>query len=612
MHYFTFLLILTASSVFAETVHISSNLRVTPGAINQVHVFDNIAVYAGEEDRVLLLTHARRDVVGAPKNKKIFAARDAHRLYEDPDVFWDAFNRRRYHDSSQQSTKWPAEKVPVTDWLTQGVAKIEGKTVTIVQTPGFTRNAVSYIFNVDGNKVAFVGDLIYGDGQLFDLYSLQEAIKEANIGGYHGYGGRLGDLVASLKRLDDLKLDLWIPSRGPVIRDPEAAVRKLIGRVQALYKNYLSTNALHWYFKEERMRAAGERVLGTGAEIELMPYCLHVDVPDWIWQQGTSRLLISESGHGFLLDCGNQRIIDAVQKLVDQGVLKQVDGIFATHYHNDHTDMIEAFSKQFDCPVYCTPEYAEVLAHPDRFHLPCLTDNRITRLKPVPVGTVMNWQELTFTFYYYPGQTLYHGGLLVKHPEHDPVFFIGDTFAPSGIDDYCVLNRNLLHEDSGYLLCMNILRTLDARTWLVNQHIPHLFRYSHQELEYLETRYRERISLQQDLFPWDDPNYGVDEQWAVLVPRGTTSMPGAVQTFELRLTNHSPIERTFKISPKGWRGAEVMSFEPSISLPPRGQGRLKITVKAPATEGTSVLTAGIHSGDIQVNDWADAVITVKD
>ena len=25
------------------------------------------------------------------------------------------------------------------------------------------------------------------------------------------------------------------------------------------------------------------------------------------------------------------------------------------------------------------------------------------------------------------------------------------TFAPSGIDDYCVLNRNLVHEDDGFL-----------------------------------------------------------------------------------------------------------------------------------------------------------------
>ena len=43
-----------------------------------------------------------------------------------------------------------------------------------------------------------------------------------------------------------------------------------------------------------------------------------------------------------------------------------------------------------------------------------------------------------------------HGGLLVETDGHEPVFFIGDSFSPSGIDDYCLMNQNLMREDSGY------------------------------------------------------------------------------------------------------------------------------------------------------------------
>ena len=39
--------------------------------------------------------------------------------------------------------------------------------------------------------------------------------------------------------------------------------------------------------------------------------------------------------------------------------------------------------------------------------------------------------------------------MLAKKADERPIFFIGDAFAPSGIDDYCVLNRNLVHEDDG-------------------------------------------------------------------------------------------------------------------------------------------------------------------
>ena len=74
---------------------------------------------------------------------------------------------------------------------------------------------------------------------------------------------------------------------------------KLTRRVQAVYKNYLSTNALNWYFKEARMRTCGERVLGKGADIPLMPYSRHEKSPDWVFEKGTSRLLIADDGHGF-------------------------------------------------------------------------------------------------------------------------------------------------------------------------------------------------------------------------------------------------------------------------------------------------------------------------
>ena len=43
---------------------------------------------------------------------------------------------------------------------------------------------MSYLLEADGRRIAFVGDLIYGEGQLLDLYSLQDAVPEAKLRGY--------------------------------------------------------------------------------------------------------------------------------------------------------------------------------------------------------------------------------------------------------------------------------------------------------------------------------------------------------------------------------------------------------------------------------------------
>ena len=96
----------------------------------------------------------------------------------------------------------------------------------MIETPGFTRGAVSYVAVLDGKRVGFVGDLIYGNGKLLDLYSFQDAITVAQIRGYHGYGARLADLVTSLNRIIDANLDVAVPARGPIIHNPTELQRQ--------------------------------------------------------------------------------------------------------------------------------------------------------------------------------------------------------------------------------------------------------------------------------------------------------------------------------------------------------------------------------------------------
>ncbi|MFT5123209.1 MAG: glyoxylase-like metal-dependent hydrolase (beta-lactamase superfamily II) [Candidatus Omnitrophota bacterium] len=596
----------------ATAEQLSPHLVFIPGAVNEVRVGpDAFSVYRGPSDRPLLLTHYRRDVVGTPEQKVIFApAADRERL-ENADAFWVDFETRHTSDTRGRTTKVLGAPLEVMHWLEDGNhPHIGGYSVEVMSTPGFTRGACSYLIEIDDQKVAFTGDLIYGDGQILDLYSFQDEIPEAKIGGYHGYAARLAQLVESLHGLKLRKPDLIVPARGPVIRNPAEAIDRLTARAQALYKNYLSTNALHWYFKEERMQICGERVLGT-KRIELMPYALHVDTPEWIYETSTSRLLISDDGYGFLLDCGYDRVIEAVQKLIDQGLVKKVEGIFTTHYHGDHTDRIQKASEQFGCPVYATTEYEDVLEHPEAYHLAAGTKFPIHDVTGLKSGTVMPWRGMDLTFQHYPGQTWYHGALLVKKPGEPTVFFVGDAFAPSGLDDYCLLNRNLLHEDSGYLYCMKQLRALPADAWIVNQHIPHLFRFSEKELDFLERTYRERIAIQRDLFPWDDPNYGVDEQWAVFYPRVVTLKPGETRELELRVINHSPVARTYQLTPHASGALKLVSDAASLTLPSRGEGMVRVKVEAPAEPGHYLLTSDVESAGMSFEHWSDALIVVK-
>ncbi len=613
----------------AQAEEVTAHVSFLPGPVNGVVVGDkaeSVAVYSVTESRTrgvstVLLTSHRRDAVTAAEvaiaaGATVIAPEAERELIETPNLFWDSFWTKRFHDYAQQSTKILTSPLKVDRYVNNDdTFDAGGVAFRVLETPGFTRGAVSYIVDIDDKRVAFTGDLIYGDGQLFDLYSFQDVIPEAKIGGYHGHASRLAMLIPSLKKIAAEKPDLIIPARGPVIRNPQEAIAKLIGRVEAYYRNYLSTNALNWYFKEERMTIKGRRVLGEDADVKLMPLSVHEKTPDWIWENSTSRLLISDDGHGFLLDCGYQRVIDGVKQLMKDGLVKKVDGIFVTHYHDDHTNMVQAASQEFGCPIYATLEYEDILENPGAYHMPATTDSAMKDVTGLKSGHKMKWKEFDLEFQFYPGQTLYHGAVLVRRNGGTPYYFVGDAFSPSGMDDYCLLNRNLLHNDTGYPFCLKRIRELGSDYWLINEHIPYVFRFSDKELDYLETNLQKRREILDELLPWDDINYGIDEQWATFYPRGTTAKAGEPIELQVRILNHSPIARTFKVTPRRAHGLDILSKPTEITLQPRESGSVPVKVsvaKSVAPPATLAVTADIDSDGMHFLSWADAVIRLED
>ena len=612
--FFTAALCLTLThAVFAE-------LSIHRGAVNGVVLNRNVAIYGAptseSEVKHVLLTHHRRDVLRdakrlAASGVEVVAPKAEEALIAKPQQFWQEFTTKRFHDYAQQSTKILGEPIKVTRWVDDGDDfEVGGQRFKVLSTPGFTRGSVTYIGSDGRRKIAFTGDLIYGDGQILELYSFQDAIPEAKVGGYHGYGGRLAQLISSLRKVRAENPTLLVPARGPLIERPAQKIDRLIARVQALYANYLSTNALNWYFKEERMATCGRRVLGKDADVKLMPYSLHQDTPDWIWEQGTSRMIISDDGHGFLLDCGSQRYIDGVKKLMSLGAVKKVDGIFVTHYHDDHTDMVQAAAEEFECPIYSTIEYEDILEKPSAYHMPAMTSNPMKEVIGKKSGSTMKWKEFELTFEFFPGQAIYHGALLVKRKEETPVFFIGDAFSPSGIDDYCVLNRNLSHKGQGYQYCLNRVAKLGQNHWLINEHIPHVFRFSPKEMDYLQTSYRKRIEILRELCPWDDPNYAIDEQWAVFYPYGVKAKPGETVELEVRLTNHSPQPRGFELR-QGSGPKFDFTHHAGAVLDPNSTKSFPVKLAVPDKPGTFIITADIESKGMEFQNWIEALIAVE-
>ncbi len=596
-----------------------------PGPVNGAFIERNgkfLAVYGDPSGQrptpdTVLLTEARRDVTWAARGlaqrgAKVIAPEKEKDFLAQPGKFWADWREKRFHDYAQQSSKVPVQGIPVSRTVTEGDSLTWGDlTIRVLDTPGYTRGAVSYLVELGGRKVAFTGDLIRDDGKLQDLFSLQDAIPAAKIGGYHGWAGRLGALVASLDRIAAEKPDLLVPVRGPLIPDPQAAISRLQNRIRTAYSNYLSVDALRWYFKDDHIRAKARRVLGPDARIDWMPMAETLPLPESIIPISNSRLILAADGSGFLVDCGGTHIVGELRKLRAAGKLTSVEHVFVTHYHDDHTDALPALVKEFGAKVHACGSLVDLIERPGDYRLPCLTRNPVTVTAKHRAGDTWRWKEHQLTIFDYPGQTLHHNALLVQRDGGWSAFFAGDSFTPTGIDDYCLQNRNFLRAGEGFFRCLDQLGQLPAGCLILNQHVEPAFRFSPAQVARMRETLRQRIPLLAELLPFDDPNYGLDEGWAVLHPYWITVRPGDAAQLGLRITNHSAREQVFRAAVHAPEGFQAAGIEPT-RIAAHTDGVLKLTVQVPADSrpGLHVVVADVGWEGAELREWTEAVLEV--
>lgn len=560
----------------------------------------------------LLLTHHRRDALAyahkpAQTAGAVVAPAAERELFTEPEAFWADYRTSRFHDYAQQSSKVLTEPMRVDRFVSEGDQVPGG--FEVIETPGFTRGAVSYVFEADGKTIAAVGDLIYGDGQILDLYSLQDAIAETGTRGYHGYAARAADVITSLRKVLAREPDILIPARGPVIHNPEEAIGKLIARLQELFRLYYATDALRWYWGDDNLRTRARRVLSDAA-VEWMPMAreLREIPPRWMHKFGTSRLIVSDAGPAFLIDSGADGVLDWVRDLRSRKVFTRLEGIFVTHYHDDHTDYVQAMAEEHDCPVYSGPEVADILERPGAYRMPAMTDQPIASVRRLEQDETLEFHEYALTYTYFPGQALYHGGLRLEREDGERFFFVGDSFSPSGLDDYCLLNRHFLHPGLGHLRCLDQIERAGSEFWLVNQHIEPVFRYAPEQLTLMREVVEGKRRVAAELVPFDDPNFGTDEQWVRLYPYGQAVEPGRPVEVWAIVFNHAAEERIFEVRlnlPDGWRGGSLIR----LTVPPLAEGRASTSIRPPAEIADLTVIAGdVGWEDRLLPQWVETLL----
>ena len=217
------------------------------------------------------------------------------------------------------------------------------------------------------------------------------------------------------------------------------------------------------------------------------------------------------------------------------------------------------------------------------------------------------------TAYHFPGQTLYHSGLFVEG-QGVRMLFVGDSFTPAGIDDYCSQNRNWLGRGVGFDRCIQLVEKLQP-THIFNCHVGEAFDFTPEQCRFMRANLAEREGLYGQLVPWDHANYGMDEPWVRCHPYEQRAKPGGKVTFRVVVTNHSAEPRKAAcraVLPRAWGDGERVTEWSRTAIPAKTEGELPLSLPIPADvpPGRYVIPVDVQYGDRGLPQFTEAIVVV--
>ncbi len=532
----------------------------------------------------VLFTHHHRDQCQGVRRIIQHGARLAvpeseREFFSGADEFWrnvDIYRRYRFKPDFFVL----AESVPgIERELTDGeVIEIGDLTIKAVSTPGHTPGHMSYAVNVAGKQLAFTGDLIHSPGKLWNFHSLQYRYNDC---------GRRGaeETLDSLAKIIAEQPDVTLPSHGVPIADLPAAT-------EALKENLM---AVADYFSRHPC-----------------PDWKRVEPPDWLRVHpggSISYTLVDPKGNGFTIDPGFEQ---AYKGITDDPEIEKVEGIWITHYHDDHVLSVNRIKERYGATVYAHEKLAGVLEHPTAYSIPCLIEQPIKVEHVLEHGESFEWQGIQFTAFDFPSQTYWHDGLLFE-VQGKKYFVIGDAlYNPRHAQDDNCRNYCRIEEDDGILFSALLLKELNPE-YLITGHWG-IWEVTPHDFDSLIAYSRRIRPLAENLIAQPDPNMGMDEQWASFYPYRTITKPGSEIPLAVQVRNHlsHPAKATARLRlPTGWE-ATSQSLMANVKRKSTARMHFKIVIPEDIRAGRHIVTADITFAGKDYGEVPEAIVDVED
>ena len=532
-------------------------------------VLEHLAEIGVERVTDVLMTHHHRDqgqglARAAAAGSRIWVPAAEQDLFAGVEAHWQA--RPVYNDYNMRQDRFSVlEPVAIAGTLRDyDSLRFGDLSLTVVPTPGHTTGSASLLGEIDGQRVAFSGDLIAAPGKLWSLAATQWTYNQAE--------GAAAS-IASLLDLQRRAPALLLPSHGEPMGSPAVAIDLLVARL---------TELLAYRHENEHL-----------AEWLAQPY-LPV-TPHVLWNrtsQAYSYVLLSASGKALFVDFGYDLMTgfaagaDRASRrpwLYTLPVLKRdfgvrmIDVVIPTHYHDDHVAGCNLLRTAEGARIWAPVEFAAILADPAAYDLPCLWYDPVLPDRVLPPGEPVLWEEYVLRLYPQRGHTRYAAAITF---EADGRRFLcsGDQYADEGLEAWNYVYRNHF-APTDYRQVAELYGRLR----------PDVILSGHWQPYWVQPGYFERLAekgealerLHHALLPLDA--YACDAEGGVAVLRPYQASVRAGEEFELvaELTNPLALEAEMAarlVAPPGWQ----VDGEVRLRLPAHAAARIPLRLIPPS------------------------------
>lgn len=568
---------------------------------------------------ILLTDHHRELLQGVDRLDRnitqIAAPKEEQALLETPTLFrkWNPRLGDKYSVHGASYVRPPQSPVKVDRWLaTDETFEWHGRSIQCLSTPGHSPGGMSYILKSGDKTAVFIGGIMHDGAKMTNWFDTEWD---------YGFAKGIDALVASVDKLAAQAPQLALSAQGPVIHDATDQLKTYSKNLTTFRADYVRGYPVADLSKRPPHPAT--KPTNVHYVVQVTPH-LYMFGPEMAGKNFA--IIIADSGHGLLLDCGLfpklvlNRIIDDMKQHLG---LKQIDACWISHSHGDHFTLFPAL-QEHGVKFWTLDTIADKCENPRAYDYPAMIgaynagfeSAKIDRI--LHAGDVIEWEGYKLHIDWMPGQTEFGNGLWLELDGKRIVFtgdnLFGDPSDPAQNGHECVVARNSAITEEGYLIAAKYLQKvkpdiiMGAHSVLMTEPAAFIDRY-HDWAQRI-------ISLYKDLLPDTDYAYLYDPYWVSAYPYRVDLTKEDTQTVQITVRNHRSTEQRHRFTLKLPPGLEASPsvFEGTVSARSRQSFPVKLTVKdrTKVPQGVQIVPFDITLDDKHYGELFDFVIQARE